>query len=383
MVCPTKTIGELCSFSSGHGFTRHDWNRAGLPIIRIGHLNGSRDFDYYAGCPDPNWVVEPGELLFAWAGTKGVSFGPTIWKGPRGVLNQHIFRVRPRNGVDQTWLYLVLKQITQQIEKKAHGFKASLLHVRKSDIERQRCNVPPLPDQRRISAIASLIDKRLGALESLLQARRTFGRGLVQALLTGRERFPEFRNSPRTEVTLGNVFVERNETGRPDLPLLSVTAERGVIPRDELEKRDTSNPDKSKYKRVAAGDIAYNTMRMWQGVSALAALEGIVSPAYTVVVPDRIDGRFAKHLFKYPPVVHLFHRHSQGLVDDTLNLKFERFAKIKLTIPRETAEQARIAAVFDLCESEIYLLEAQREQLELYKRGLLAKLLSGELQLPE
>ena len=64
-----------------------------------------------------------------------------------------------------------------------------------------------------------------------------------------------------------------------------------MIPRDQLDKRDTSNPDKAKYKRVAVGDIAYNTMRMWQGVSALASLEGIVSPAYTVAVPtDKIHG---------------------------------------------------------------------------------------------
>jgi type I restriction enzyme S subunit len=122
---------------------------------------------------------------------------------------------------------------------------------------------------------------------------------------------------------------------------------------------------------------------MWQGVSALSTLEGIVSPAYTVAVPtDRITGDFAKHFFKYPPVVHLFHRHSQGLVDDTLNLKFERFAKIKLGIPKDTNEQAAIARVLNLCDSELDLIAAQRNQFEMYKRSLLFSLLSGSLRVP-
>lgn len=220
-------------------------------------------------------------------------------------------------------------------------------------------------------------------IEKVLDAKRTFKRGLMQQLLTGRNRFPEFESCKWYEVRLGEVFKERNETSRPDLPLLSVTGDRGIIPRDELDKRDTSNPDKGKYKRVAVGDIAYNTMRMWQGVSALSSLEGIVSPAYTVAVPtSKIVGRFARHLFKYPPVVNLFHRHSQGLVDDTLNLKFDRFSKIKLTIPSDTAEQARIAEVLDLCDSEIDLLAAQREQIEVERRALLSRLLSGSLAVP-
>jgi len=122
-------------------------------------------------------------------------------------------------------------------------------------------------------------------------------------------------------------------------------------------------------------------MRMWQGVSALSALEGIVSPAYTVVTPTGgISGIFVKHLFKFPAVVNLFHRHSQGLVDDTLNLKYDRFAKIKLTIPLEVGEQDRIAAVLDLCDSEIELLEALRRQFEDHNRALLSRLLSGDLE---
>lgn len=90
------TIGDVCDFESGNGFRPQDWKTKGLPIIRIQNLNGSDSFNYFEGEPDPSWIVEPNDLLFAWVGVKGVSFGPTIWNGPKGILNQYIYRIRPK-----------------------------------------------------------------------------------------------------------------------------------------------------------------------------------------------------------------------------------------------------------------------------------------------
>jgi type I restriction enzyme S subunit len=146
-------------------------------------------------------------------------------------------------------------------------------------------------------------------------------------------------------VTLGSIFAERIETGFTDLPLLAVTGERGIVLRDSLERRDSSSEDKSAYLRVCPGDIAYNTMRMWQGVSGLSPYEGIVSPAYTVCRPLKgLVPAFAPYLLKHPANIRLFHRHSQGLVDDTLNLKFPHFARLHVALPTES-EQSRIAEI--------------------------------------
>lgn len=150
------TVDELCVFSNGHGFTPRDWAKQGLPIIRIQNMNGSSEFNYYQGSPESDWIVEPGDLLFAWAGVRGVSFGPTIWRGERGLLNQHIFRVTPRPGVDKAWLYAALKVITSRIERKAHGFKSGLLHVKKADIINQRVFLPKPEEQQKIAKTIEL-----------------------------------------------------------------------------------------------------------------------------------------------------------------------------------------------------------------------------------
>jgi len=252
-------------------------------------------------------------------------------------------------------------------------------NITRSDVAAFLVALPPKEEQVALTRLMAQWQTAIDQLSEFIARKRELKRGLMQQLLTGKRRFPEF-TEPWQEGRLRHLFQERRETGREDLPLLAITNDRGVIPRDQIDRRDSSNPDKSAYKRVAPGDIGYNTMRMWQGVSALSRLEGIVSPAYTICAPKgRIDGRFAAHLFKLPEVVHLFYRYSQGLVDDTLQLRYGNFATIKVTIPG-LDEQRRIAAVLDAADREIELLRRERELLKKQKRGLMQKLLTGQIR---
>ena len=121
-------------------------------------------------------------------------------------------------------------------------------------------------------------------------------------------------------------------------------------------------------------------MRMWQGVSGVSSLEGIVSPAYTICVPKNgVEVRFMGYLLKFSPIVHLFWRHSQGLVDDTLNLKFHNFAQVKVRIPA-LDEQRWIADVLCAADEEIDDLKEELSALKMQKRGLIQKLLTGALR---
>lgn len=145
---------------------------------------------------------------------------------------------------------------------------------------------------------------------------------------------------------LGELFRERIESS-PQAEMLSVTMNNGVIRATENGRFDNSNSDKSKYRLVKAGDIAYNSMRMWQGASGCSAYEGIVSPAYTVVTPiDEIDSQFFAILFKTPKVINLFKLNSQGLTSDTWNLKFNAFSKINVNYPLSVEEQRSIKDYF-------------------------------------
>jgi len=236
---------------------------------------------------------------------------------------------------------------------------------------------PPLAEQRKIAEVLGLWDKAIEKQSQLIEQLTLRKRGLMQQLLTAKRRLPGFSN-PWKVHKLHKLFKERNETNRTDLPLLSITGDKGVILQTESEKRDTSNDDKSKYKRIAKGDIGYNTMRMWQGRSALSGLEGIVSPAYTIVVPNTdVDGYYMSLLFKQPRLVYDFWIHSQGLVGDTLNCKYRDFGQVRISCP-SYIEQKAIANVLTAADREIELAQQKLELLRQQKRGLMQQLLTGK-----
>ena len=237
--------------------------------------------------------------------------------------------------------------------------------------------VPPMEEQRKIAEILGVWDEAIEKQSRLIEKLELRKRALMQRLLTGRTRLPGF-TTPWQKVKLGEIFKERNETKCEHLPLLSITADRGVILQSESDKKDTSNDDKSKYKRICPNDIGYNTMRMWQGRSALSAMEGIVSPAYTIVTPKvEVDPLFISELIKQPRVVYDFWTHSQGLVGDTLNCKFHDFSQVKVAIPSHS-EQKAIAEVLTAADNEIATHRKKLDALRFQKRGLMQQLLTGK-----
>lgn len=101
-----RTLQEVAQLINGRGFKPHEWKAMGLPIIRIQNLNGAPDFNYYTGRYDPKIEVEPNQLLFAWSGSRGTSFGPHIWNGPLGVLNYHTWKIFGQRNGDCPFIFL-------------------------------------------------------------------------------------------------------------------------------------------------------------------------------------------------------------------------------------------------------------------------------------
>jgi len=115
-----RELGEVAEFVNGRGFKAHEWAESGLPIIRIQNLNGSNEFNYYQGKYDPKIEVYPNDLLFAWSGSRGTSFGPHMWMGGKAVLNYHTWRVVVTSpDLDKQFFYYVLQFLTSQIEDTA------------------------------------------------------------------------------------------------------------------------------------------------------------------------------------------------------------------------------------------------------------------------
>ncbi|MDO0895017.1 MULTISPECIES: restriction endonuclease subunit S [Enterococcus] len=172
---------------------------------------------------------------------------------------------------------------------------------------------------------------------------------------------------------LGDVFSERSERSSEG-ELISVTINSGVVKASELDRKDNSSNDKSNYKKVEVGDIAYNSMRMWQGASGYSSYDGILSPAYTVIIPkEGIDSKFFAYDFKRHDMIQTFKRNSQGLTSDTWNLKFPTLKSVKVMVPC-MEEQTKISNFFERLDTTITLHQRELDSLKEIKKTLLQKM---------
>ena len=193
-------------------------------------------------------------------------------------------------------------------------------------------------------------------------------------------RFPGFEGEWE-EKRIGDIYSERSERPSEEMELLSVTITDGVIPRTDIEWKDNSSEDKSNYKIVRIGDMAYNTMRMWQGACGISSYEGIVSPAYTILKDAALFNHdFMASLFKTECLINNFRKNSQGLTSDTWNLKYPQIATIKIRLP-SISEQNKIAYLLTLINARIAAQRKLVELLKKHKRGLSSALFSGKVRI--
>ena len=172
---------------------------------------------------------------------------------------------------------------------------------------------------------------------------------------------------------LWECFDERQERSAIG-ELISVTINDGIRKFEELGRHDNSSDDKSHYKRVEVGDIAYNSMRMWQGASGYSPYSGILSPAYTVIIPkDGVDSVFFSYAFKRPQMIHTFQLRSQGITSDTWNLKFPAFSEIETMLPTHS-EQKKIGEYFVKLDNLITLHQRKLLKLKNVKKAMLEKM---------
>ena len=153
------------------------------------------------------------------------------------------------------------------------------------------------------------------------------------------------------------LFNEVKERDCPREQMLSVTIKKGVIPQHSLladsSKKDSSNLDKSSYKLVRRGDIAYNKMRAWQGAIGVSDYQGIISPAYVVQRPrDGINPKYFHYLMRTPGFAKEAERWSYGITSDMWSLRPEHFKLIYSCLP-PLPEQAAIVKYLDYMDRRI------------------------------
>ena len=159
--------------------------------------------------------------------------------------------------------------------------------------------------------------------------------------------------------------------GQPDLPVLSLYRDYGVIPKDSRDdNHNVTSLDTSGYKVVEHGDLVINKMKAWQGSLAVSEYNGIVSPAYHIckITSENICKKYLHYLLRDASYLPEYMRLSTGLRVGQWDLSFDDFKNIPFLVP-SLVEQERIAAFLDAECAEIdVVLEKTRASIEEYKK---------------
>ncbi|HCY6524193.1 TPA: restriction endonuclease subunit S [Staphylococcus aureus] len=385
-----KKVGELLEFKNGLNKGK-EYFGSGSSIVNFKDVfnNRSLNTNNLTGKVNvnskelKNYSVEKGDVFFTRTSEVigEIGYPSVILNDPENtVFSGFVLRGRPKSGIDlinnnfKRYVFFTNSFRKEMITKSSMTTRAL---TSGSAINKMKVVYPvSAKEQRKIGDFFSKLDRQIELEEQKLELLQQQKKGYMQKIFSQELRFkdensedyPHWENSK-----IEKYLKERNERSDKG-QMLSVTINSGIIKFSELDRKDNSSKDKSNYKVVRKNDIAYNSMRMWQGASGRSNYNGIVSPAYTVLYPTQnTSSLFIGYKFKTHRMIHKFKINSQGLTSDTWNLKYKQLKNINIDIP-VLEEQEKIGDFFKKMDILISKQKIKIEILEKEKQSFLQKM---------
>lgn len=363
-----KKIKEVSKLINWRGFKPFEWKTQGLPIIRIQNLNGSKEFNYYEGTYDKKLEIENGQLLFAWSGSRGTSFGPHTWKWEMGLLNYHTWKVIiDESKISKEFYTHALKKLTKYIEDRAH-WASALVHTQKWEMEGFEFPFPSSKiEQSAIAQVLSDTDALIVSLDALIKKKKAIKQGIMQELLTGKRRLPGFNGEWKTHILWSIVEIK---TGKKDV-----------------------NEWNNKWKYpffTCSREHTYSDSYSFDWKAILIAWNGEVWNLHYY------DWKFEAYQRTYVlqnfwiDIRYLWHqldsnfKKSLGIwtIGSSIPyIKMENITWFSFNAPADPIEQMAIAQFLSDTDSEISELEKKRDKYKQIKQGMMSELLTGNIRL--
>ena len=288
------------------------------------------------------------------------------------------------------YIFYFLQSSKGAAEKIKLARQVAISGITGEDLKLLPIPLPPLPEQRRIAAVLGTWDRAIKQTTGLLTHLRTRHRGLMQRLLTGNVRLPGFAGEWK-EYTYDELLREVKRPVRfSDEELYRLISVRrrsgGLFHRESLYGHQIMTKN---LRTARNGDFLFSKMQIVHGASGLTtnAFDGMmISGSYIAVVSrdvDTLDIGYFNWLSQLPYFYHQTFVSSYGVHIEKMTFDFDAFLSLKTKIPPTIEEQRAIANVLDASLREIRQQESKLDALREQKRGLMQRLLTGQVRVPD
>lgn len=383
-----STLGEIARITSGGTPDRGkpEYWGGDVPWVTTGEIQFNTITDTVekitaAGLQNSSAkLFPPGTLLMAMYG-QGKTRGQVAKLSIDAATNQACaaIQLRDKHDVDFYFQYL----ISQYEELRELGNAGTQKNLNGGIIKGLGVPVPPYCEQRRIAQILSTWDQATATAERVVANSQRQRLGLTQTLISDRSRQARgMPTLPREHASA--IFFPRSVRSNDGLELLSVMQDVGVVPRSSLDRKVVM-PEGSTdgYKRVEPGDFVIS-LRSFEGGLEYSRFRGLVSPAYTVLMPAKsIVDDFYRHYFKSREFIGRLAVAVIGIRDGK-QISYDDFEFLKLPYP-PIAEQEAIANTLNAAEQVVKLHETYLQLLRQEKAAVMSQLLTGKrrVKLPD
>ncbi len=315
-----------------------------------------------------------------------------------GSTEFHVLRAKPSQILPEFLYYHMVAHDFRQRGRMRMVGSAGQKRVPRDFVAAYEILLPSLSEQHRIAEVLAVCDRVLDLLERKHDARQLRKQGLMQQLLTGKVRFPEFTTSQTSRQTdygqippdwrivpLGELMthISRPEVVKPDKTYRLIGVKWYVAGAHIHETVLGASLKISSLSRVEINDIIYN--KMWTTKAAFAVARDEHAGAYgTGEYPqfrareDLLDVAFLRYLYYLPRFQHAATSLCRGTTGRA-RLNPSDFLKLEVPLP-PLKEQRRIVNLLDACDRELDLLARKRDALQRQKRGLMQQLLTGRVR---
>ena len=188
----TGNLYDIADFVNGlacQKFRPIDDNK--LPVIKITEMHDgiTENTEFVkADIPEKN-IIDDGDILFSWSATLEVM----IWNGGRGGLNQHIFKVSPKN-YPKYYVFMQLSAYVINFIKMAEARKTTMGHITTEHLKQSKIILPPKVITERFNEEVSDMFQMI--INNNIQNRElaSFRDFLLPLLMNGQVGFKELSN---------------------------------------------------------------------------------------------------------------------------------------------------------------------------------------------